>query len=255
MDNLFTYVVVLNWNSDEDTINCIKSLLEVKGNENLKIIVCDNNSNEDSFKKVRNYISNLSNVSSLLINENAIFQYKNTSEKIVLIRNNENYGYAGGNNRGIKFAINQKNMINVWILNNDTIVQKGALISLIEKINSNRNYGVCGCCLVEYESKQRIQGIGGLINKWSFTAKEIGSNIDLEDNIDEVYYENQIDYVIGASFIITKECLLQVGLLCEEYFLYYEEYDYCMRAKQKNFLVGIASKSIVYHKHGASTNK
>ncbi|HDS5990867.1 glycosyltransferase family 2 protein, partial [Escherichia coli] len=63
-----------------------------------------------------------------------------------------------------------------------------------------------------------------------------------------------IDYIIGASMFFSRECLETVGLMNEEYFLYYEELDICLRAKAKNFKLGICSESLVYHKIGASTD-
>ena len=143
----------------------------------------------------------------------------------------------------------------VWILNNDTVVQSDSLKFMLHKFLENNNYGVVGSRLVELENKSNVQGVGGIINPWLCTTKEIGSDLKINDAINEKEFEEKIDYVIGASLLISRDCLENVGLLCEDYFLYYEEIDYCNRARENNFSIGIASQSIVFHAHGASTNK
>lgn len=249
------YVVILNWNSTQDTIHCIKSVLSLNKIKDVTIVVCDNDSKKESYEEIKNFVLDQTNISNLIISENEIPNYKNSNYKIVLIKNEKNYGYAGGNNRGVRFALNQETMQYVWILNNDTEVAPNSLDYLIDKFESNKKYGVVGSKLVEFENRTKVQGIGGVINPKFCTTKEIGNELAIDENIDELNYEKKVDYVIGASMMFNRLCLQQVGLMCEDYFLYYEEIDICNRIRQKNLEVGIASKSIVYHKHGASTGK
>ena len=249
------YIVILNWNSARDTIHCIKSVLNLKKIKDVTIVVCDNDSKKESYEEIKNFVLDQTNISNLIISENEIPNYKNSNYKIVLIKNEKNYGYAGGNNRGVRFALNQETMQYVWILNNDTEVAPDSLDHLIDKFESNKKYGVVGSKLVEFENRTKVQGIGGVINPKFCTTKEIGNELAIDENIDELNYEKKVDYVIGASMMFNRLCLQQVGLMCEDYFLYYEEIDICNRIRQKNLEVGIASKSIVYHKHGASTGK
>lgn len=247
------YIVILNWNSARDTIHCIKSALSLNKIKDVTIVVCDNDSKKESYEEIKNFVLDQTNISNLIISENEIPNYKNSNYKIVLIKNEKNYGYAGGNNRGIRFALNQESMQYVWILNNDTEVASDSLDYLIDKFESNKRYGVVGSKLVEFENRTKVQGIGGAINPKFCTTKEIGSELTIDENIDELSYEKNIDYVIGASMMFSRLCLQKVGLMCEDYFLYYEEIDICNRIKKNNLKVGIASRSIVYHKHGAST--
>lgn len=249
------YVVILNWNSAQDTIHCIKSVLNLNKIKDVIIVVCDNDSKKESYEEIKNFVLDQTNISNLIIAENEIPNYKNSNYKIILIKNEKNYGYAGGNNRGVKYALNQETMQYVWILNNDTEVAPDSLDYLIDKFELNKKYGVVGSKLVEFENRTKVQGVGGVINPKFCTTKEIGNELAIDENIDELNYEKKVDYVIGASMMFNRLCLQQVGLMCEDYFLYYEEIDICNRIRQKNLEVGIASKSIVYHKHGASTGK
>lgn len=248
------YIIVLNWNSAKETIACIQSLVRLNNCDQVRIIVCDNDSKKESHDEIYNFLNISFGNDFFALTEEQAANYA-LIHKVYFIKNKENYGYAGGNNRGIKFALQFSDMKNVWILNNDTIVQPDSLEMMIQKISSDSQYGVIGSRLVELGNKKNVQGIGGVINKWFCTTKEIGGQFKISDEIDEKEFEAKIDYVIGASLLISRKCLEQVGLLCEDYFLYYEEIDYCNRAKQKCFKIGIASKSIIFHEQGVSTSK
>lgn len=250
---IMIYIIVLNWNSAKDTIHCVKSLLKLNRQENIKIIICDNASKTESIEEISQFVLNFDGNKNLIIDENEISKFNNIKNKITLIKNNKNYGYAGGNNRGVNFSLLQDDMQYVWILNNDTEVASDSLDYLIYKFESNEKYGVIGSKLVEFENRTKVQGIGGVINPKFCTTKEIGSELTIDESIDELSYEKNIDYVIGASMMFSRLCLQTVGLMCEDYFLYYEEIDICNRIKKNNLRVGIASRSVVYHKHGAST--
>lgn len=249
------YIVVLNWNSAEDTIHCIKSLLRLNNQEKISIVICDNASKTESIEEICQFVLSFGENESLIINENDILKYKNIKNKITLIKNNENYGYAGGNNRGVKLALFQDDMKYVWILNNDTEVAIDSLDYLVSKFDSNYDYGVVGSKLVNFEDRNKVQAVGGVINPKFCTTKEIGSEFKADDIIDEMQYEQKIDYVVGASMLFSRACIEKVGLMCEDYFLYYEEMDICNRIRQKGLKVGISSQSIIYHKQGASTAK
>lgn len=248
------YIVVLNWNSAKETIACLKSLVNLDDFNNIRIIVCDNDSDVSSIKQIENYLSDFYGNDYISLNEDETLTYK-IDKKFYFIKNFKNYGYAGGNNIGINFALKFERMSYVWILNNDTVVQSDSLKFMLHKFLENNNYGVVGSRLVELENKSNVQGVGGIINPWLCTTKEIGSDLKINDAINEKEFEEKIDYVIGASLLISRDCLENVGLLCEDYFLYYEEIDYCNRARENDFSIGIASQSIVFHAHGASTNK
>lgn len=247
------YIVVLNWNSDQDTIKCIKSLLKLESMYEFKIIVCDNDSKIESSQAIQSYLNIECTDQAISLNEQDIDSYFISNEKIIFVKNQKNYGYAGGNNAGLKLALNQSNMYYCWVLNNDTEVHHHALQALVEKMAANSKIGICGSRLIEMENKNKVQALGGVVNPWFCTTKEIGSELTINDQVNETEWEEKIDFVVGASLFFSRFCLEKVGLLCEDYFLYYEEIDYCNRVKQFGLNVGIAADSIVYHEQGVST--
>lgn len=246
------YIVVLNWNSAEETISCIESLVLVEGNENNRIIICDNNSKNDSYRKILNYLISNFNDDFLELMEDEIYS-SSFNHKFYLIKNKKNYGYAGGNNVGIKFALNSRDMKYVWVLNNDTVVDNNAIQELVKKCDLDKEIGVCGARLVDFYNRKKVQSLGAKINTWFCVTRAIGNNFEKDDVINEKEIETILDFVVGASLFFSRNFLEKVGLLCEDYFLYYEEIDICNRAREYGFKVGVASKSIVYHMEGAST--
>lgn len=255
------YIIVLNWKGAADTIACLNSLFFLK-DVKFHIVVCDNASPDNSYSDIRDWLINQKQQSSgymescsliELTNDDSLHYLIHEEDKsIYLIQTGANLGYAGGNNVGIRFAMNQPDMSYVWILNNDTEVESDSLYYMIKRCGLDHRIGICGSRLVYYHDKQKLQGLGGIINPWLCTTKHYAAfeKSDVVFKDDEV--EKNIDYIIGASMLLSRSLLERVGLLCEDYFLYYEEVDLAQRAKPY-FKIGVASDSVVYHKEGAST--
>lgn len=255
------YIVILNWNGASDTIMCLDSLLELNSNK-FKIVICDNGSTDGSLEKIESWYREKTHSSRLNLpflkmnvveSESSILQ-KNESG-IYLIDIGRNIGYAAGNNVGINFSLIQGDMEYVWLLNNDTEVHPESLSELVHAFTSQSEIGICGSRLVYFSDRGKLQGLGGVFNPVFCSSVHYKANEDATLLFDDEEVSNDIDYVIGASMLISRNVLLEVGNLCEDYFLYYEEIDFCLRAKNKGFRVYCATKSIVYHKEGASTKK
>lgn len=222
------YIILVNWNGWEDTVECLHSL-EKLDYSNSSVIVVDNDSTDHSVKEIKSRFTD-----------------------ITLIENDENKGFAGGNNVGIKYAL-QQNADYVWLLNNDTIVDKQALSALVAYMEEDRKIGICGSKLIYCYQRDTIQALGGgSYNKWLGITKNIGQNKSVDFTYNPKKVEERLDYVGGASMLVSRKFINEIGLLSEEYFLYYEEIDWAIRAKGK-FKLGFAPQSIVYHKEGQST--
>ena len=217
------YIVILNYNNPVDTIECLDSIYRLNYPD-YHVIVCDNLSTDDSEKQILNW------------------KYRVHPINFTFVQTYANKGYAGGNNVGIRFAMEQGDMDYVWILNNDTIVTPESLTALVSKMQSVPAMGICGSKLIYLWDKTRVQSLGGRFNKYFGTTRHIVKERDLA----------KLEFVVGASMLISKEFLDDIGLFCEDYFLYYEEMDLAMRAKGK-YTMGCALDSVVYHKEGAST--
>lgn len=221
------HIVILNWNGREDTIECLESLREL-GYENARVVVVDNASTDDSVREISNEFPGIT------ILESAV-----------------NLGFAGGNNIGIRHAM-ERGTDYIWLLNNDTVVENGALTALINRAAEDSSIGLCGSTLLYYSQKETIQALGGgTYNKWFGISRHIGQGRSSNRQICTDDVENKMDYIVGASMLVSAEFVEEVGFLNEEYFLYYEELDWAVRGRDL-FRLGYARDSIVYHKEGAS---
>ncbi len=262
------YIIILNYNGWRDTIECLESVLK-NDYKNYQIIVVDNNSPNKSMDYIKSWADGKQEV---IYDENS--QLKHLSQPhepkpldyvyytkdeatqggdkgreakhknpLIFIQAGRNGGFAAGNNLGIKYALAKNDFEYIWLLNNDTVIEKDSLFSIVNYANKNE-IGICGSALMYFDNPNKIQAYGGIINRFFGTAKH---------NLDKNEINKKLDYVVGASFLINKKVISKIGLLPEEYFLYYEETDYCFNAQNNAFKIGIDSNSIVYHKEGRST--
>lgn len=252
------YIIVLNWQGAADTLACLNSLVHLR-DVNYKIVICDNSSPDNSYAIIRDGLRQHKVYKECTLvemtraeAERSVISYEG-KHAIFLIQTGANLGYAGGNNVGIRFAMNQSDVDYIWILNNDTEVEPNSLYKLVLMCESDPVIGICGSTMVYFDAPNCIQSIGGTYNKLLMTTKNIGGDLDINKPISKCEL-GAIDYVIGASMLIPVRVLSKVGLLCEDYFLYYEEIDICNRIKNYKYKISVCTESIVRHKVGASTN-
>lgn len=251
------YIIILNWKGAEDTLACLNSLAHLRGVE-YRLIICDNASPDRSYEKIRDGVQSspyYKNAPLVELNREDSERYIISTDElntIFLIQTGHNLGYAGGNNVGIRFALNQADMQYVWLLNNDTEVDPDALLHMVQRCQSEPRIGICGSRLVYFHDRAHLQGLGGIYNRWLGTTRHYAAYAPSDTVYDDDKVSADIDYVIGASMLLTRPLLEQVGLLCEDYFLYFEELDISYRAKTFGYIHHVVTSAIVYHKEGAS---
>lgn len=274
--NSNVFILILNWNGWKDTIECLESLFKIDC-ENFKVIVCDNNSSDDSIEYIKNWADGkhvaqiqtdsdeIKAITNPPVSKPIEYAFYNRSEaeaggsssdfskKLIIIQTGDNLGFAGGNNVGLRYALSKDDFDYIWILNNDTVVKQDSLLHLINKMSENREMGICGSTVLFYDRPDILQTSGGgTYNKWLGTPRNLGTYQQFKPkSINEQLIVSRMSYVYGASMLVSKEFLVSVGLMSEEYFLFYEELDWAMRARGK-FTLGYASKSLIYHKEGRS---
>jgi GT2 family glycosyltransferase len=264
------YIIVLNWNGWRDTIECLESLMRLDY-ENFRVIVCDNASEDDSLDRIADWAggslaAGCSNpalrgltvppypkpISFLRIKQGDRVSLESRSETLFLVQTGANLGFAGGNNVGLRLALGAGDLDYAWLLNNDTVVEPGALSNLVGTMQMRSDVGLCGSTLLYYHSPRNVQALGGSIfNHWTARGGHIGLGLNVDDVPPHRVVEHRMKYVVGASMFVRNSFLEQIGLLDERYFLYFEEIDWAKRAKGL-FALGYCPGSIVYHKEGAS---
>lgn len=204
-------IILLSWNSKQMLGDCLRGLLKW---ESSPVYVVDNSSEDGSPEYI---VENFPTVH--------------------LIRSPINLGFAAGNNLGIKKAL-QDGCDGVFLLNNDTIIDKPFLQPCVEVLQKDPSVGIVGPVIVEGESPDVIQCRGGVISPWRLSFPYLGAGEKY------VYSDNysQVGYVLGAAMLIRKEVIEKTDGLDPEYYpAYVEEADLCYRAG----LLGY--KSVVTH--------
>jgi len=273
MTDSCTYVILLNWNGWRDTIACLESVFQSAGT-NFRVVVCDNNSSDESLSKITDWAGGL--IETDLPEHNRLRRFlggvnrpiehvtltatavnsgcvADNNAPLIMIDNEDNGGFAAGNNVGLRYALAQPDMSHVWVLNNDTLVDPSCLANMLRRLQRESTPRVCGSIIHFYDNPKTIQAIGGsCFNDRTGVASQTEGRFRPEHELDDCHIiEEKIDYLSGCSMLIPRSLLERVGLLNEDYFLYYEEIDWFTRAGVSSQPC-IAVDAHVYHREGGS---
>ena len=267
-------IIVLNWNGWEHTIECLESVYQ-NTYPNYEVVVVDNASTDDSIEKIKEYAAGHISISSPYVAYDPsnkpihVVEYTNRyiedksfgidtaldeippNKKMILIKNDENYGFAEGNNIGIRYAL-KTGADYILLLNNDTVVDKDFLSELVKVMESNKKIGIAGSKILDYNNPSIVQCTGGYINWWLGNIKEYKYIVDNRKDKENII---ERDFVWATSVLIKREVFETVGLLDPFFFFGIEEYDFCTRAKKGGFRIVYVPKSKIWHKGRASSTK
>lgn len=265
-------IIILNWNGWKDTTECLESLHRIDY-PNYNVIIVDNKSEDNSLDMIRRYCQGQLVVKS----EFFIYDPKNKPFNIVeyskdeieyfkldhdfdeslrniyIIKNDQNYGFAQGNNIGINFALKNLDPEYVLLLNNDTVVDKRFLDELIQFNDTDEKIGFSGPKTYYYNyngSSNVLDFAGGKINLLKGEAIRLG-----EKELDNGQYNLPmiVDYIQGSCLLIKRDVLSDIGLLNPYYFTYWEESDLCLRGLRKGYKSFYVPSAKIWHKSGVSS--
>ncbi|MFL0251739.1 glycosyltransferase family 2 protein [Clostridium neuense] len=221
------FIVILNYNTINDTLECITSLKNIDY-INYEIVVVDNSETVDCYNLLKDKFN----------------EYK-------IIRTDENLGYANGNNIGIKYALDN-GADYICVLNNDVVVEENFLSKTVEVLNNNKDVGIAGPCICEYKDRSKVQCAGASISLYTGLTRRVGKGMSY-DNKDK---ENMVvDFLGGACFVCKRQVFEKIGLIPENYFLFFEETEFCIRAQKAGYKLLCVYGSKVYHKGSATISK
>ena len=211
------YVIILNWNGRDDTLSCLSSLQEVTTPHN--VVVIDNGSTDNSAQVIPSSFSN-----------------------IHFIKTGDNLGYAEGNNVGIRYALENKADF-IFILNNDTTVKPNILEAFLK-----RDAPIQGGKAHLMSDPKTLDHLGGNWNAKKGEFELVGAKAPASE------WKNPItlDYVCGVALFVKAEVFKKIGLFEPRFFLFWEESDFCMRAKREGYSATVCPEAILYHKVSAS---
>jgi len=249
-------IILVNWKRASDTCACITSLERTTGVEWLAV-VCENGSPDNSASELQSFLAEkyTERIRSPATVPQVFDYYAEDSviPRVTLVLSLTNLGFAGGNNLAYHHAPADIKAEFVWFLNNDTEVEPDTLSRMIERMKQDPSIGICGNTIVYAYDRKTVQVLGGVIySPWSSLVREIGNGKTWPCTVDVNAVEARMRYVSGASALVTSEFINRVGLMCEDYFLYYEEIDWAERGRKAGFRLGYAPQAVVFHKEGAA---
>jgi len=222
MDNPRTLIIVLHYGSIEDTLACLDSLRRSVVSP-FDLFVVNNGPDKE--------------VESILKAKHPDVVYHNAGLET---------GFAAGNNIGLRFSLERGYRYSL-VLNNDTIAEQDFLRPLTQVMEKDRSIAMAGPAMYFYNNKEQLWSCGGWICEWSGHISGISDLGQLSSDAADV------DYLPGACILVRNSALGKIGLMCEEYFLAYEEADWAIQARRARFKVVACAKSVLLHKGGVSS--
>ncbi len=236
-------VVIVNYKTAQLTINCLQSLQEeVKQLPSVQVVIVDNASGVGSVEQIQSAIAE-----------------QHWQSWVSVIPAEKNGGYAYGNNLAIRPALGSEHPPDfVWLLNPDTVIRPNALINLVNFMQAHPDVGIAG---------SRLEDLDETPQRSAFRFPSLGSEFDRGLRLGIVTQllkkwvvappvsetDCQTDWVAGASMIIRRAVFDSVGLMDENYFLYFEEVDYCLQAQRAGWPCWYVPESRVVHFVGQSS--
>jgi GT2 family glycosyltransferase len=223
-------VLTLNWNNYPDTKKCLSSLLNLYYAGQLEIICIDNGSTDGSFVRIQEEFRGV--------------------KGIRFIQNKINLGYAGGINVGIAYVIEKESADFVWLLNNDIVVDVDSLDKLVDGMQLHPNAGMAGPTIY-YDGSDRIM-------EQCYDLSLVRGRFMLKTNLDtnaviEIDPNKGQRNITDAAVFFRMTTLKDLGLLPEEYFMYYEVVAWHELIKRTPWQYLYVGPSRVWHKRNASS--
>lgn len=221
-------IVLLNLNGYVDTSDCIQSLEQIDY-PNYEIIVVDNGSSDGSGERVAIEFPAV----RMIVSEN-------------------NLGFTGGNNLGTRHAL-ERGADYVLLLNNDTVVDPGFLSHMVDVAEHDPAIGLVGPKIFYFSEPKRIWYAGGDVNLAAGSCNHVG-----KDKIDDGRRFSKVSdtgFITGCAFLVKASVLREIGLLDDKLFVYWEDTDFCERARKRGYRRVFVPQSHVWHKVSRTCGK
>ncbi|MXX04577.1 MAG: glycosyltransferase family 2 protein, partial [Gemmatimonadetes bacterium] len=216
-------IVILNWNRVADTLECLESLARMNY-PSYSIVVVDNGSTDGS--------------------PEAIERWGREHLPVKQIRNAENRGFVRGSNQGMRHALST-NTDYVYLLNNDTVVEPDALSLLVASAERSGDVGMVGPKIYQYGKDNVLDSAGTRAIPWLAQGFLIGHG---EKDQGQYDHPGEMPYVTGTALLVKRTVLEKVGLMDEDYFCYFDDFDWGLKAREAGYWLLLEPRAVVHHK-------
>lgn len=255
-------VVVVTFEADDIITDCLESLLASAGGVDLRIVVADNASSDQTVKTIRDWAGGTRPPPPVAgdipytpvphgpvpLVEGAAAVGNLGRGEIGLITSSENLGFAGGVNLGLRALMANPDVTCFWVLNPDCMAGAGTAKRLQDRAQAAGRFGIIGGRVYYTTPPDMIQADGGRVNLWTgicnpCNLRKVGKDVPAPD-------QASLDYIVGSHMFVSRDFIEQAGFMPEDYFLYYEEVDWSLRRGDLPLL--FEPEAAVYH-HGGHT--
>lgn len=231
-------IIIVNWNTGKLLAACLRSLQQLPEQELIsQIIIVDNDSHDDS-----------------IADAEAVAVQK----KIIFVQAEKNFGFAAANNLGIKQVVNP--LADIFLLNPDTEVERGAILKMVADLKHNPRIGIVGAHLrhpnhTTQPSIRQFPTLAVFVIQFLklhhlLPELRVWQQYMMQNfNYDQVAH---VDQVMGAAMLIRRKAWDQLQGLDEDFFIWFEEVDFCRRAKNRGWLVQYEPEASIIHHGGVS---
>lgn len=221
-------VILVNYNGKQYNTACIGSLLKQRGGHEIRIIIVDNGSQDDSMQIIQDQFGEDSRIETIFLDDN--------------------YGFSSANNVGIRRA-GEWGADYVLLLNNDTEVREDLLTELLACADRHPD-SMIAPKIYYSEKRDVLWSAGGEVSPLIRKVRHIG--LDQKDT-GQYDKERRIGFATGCCLLLPRAVIERAGLLDERFFLYYEDTEYCFRLRERGIDIWYCPQARLYHKVGASS--
>lgn len=214
-------IVVLNWNNRDDTLSCLESLRGLDY-PSFDVVVVDNGSTDDSVATIRE-----------------------RHPEVTVLEARRNLGFTGGNNLGLRWALDC-GADYALLLNNDTELTASFLTLLVAAAEEDPRIGIASPLILYHDRPDTIWSAGGRIDWLRGSASMIGL-----DELDRGQFgttPHNVDFVTGCALLVKADVMRRLGLLDERFFAYYEDTEWCVRARHAGYRTVLVPRARIWHK-------
>jgi hypothetical protein len=222
-------VIVLNWNTPQDTLDCLKSLKGLSY-PNYQVLVIDNGSSDHSVEFLTDFVQSHS--------------------QFTLFSTGENLGFSGGVNYGID-AAQHLGACYIWLLNSDTEVAPDCLDALVTAMERDPAVAIAGSQIFLQSQRNVIWHAGATFIRGINQPRHLGMGANQNDP--RYSKTSPVDYVTGCSLLVRARVIQQIGKLDDRFYLYYEEADFCYRSRRQGWKILYVAESQLWHKVAGSS--
>ncbi|MCK5877102.1 MAG: glycosyltransferase family 2 protein, partial [Candidatus Marithrix sp.] len=235
-------IIIVTWNKKQYVLDLLNSITTLERSDySIDILVVDNASEDGTAETI-----------------------KNNYPQVNLICNPENIGGTGGFNTGLKWAFSNDNYQYLWLLDNDVLVHKQALVELVNVLEANPDIAIAGSTMLQLDYPWRINEMGAFIDRvtgklilsrhletvpsWQGSSAQdlLEKDGDLTKHLVHCQPYMDVEYVAAASLLINAKVAKQAGIW-RDYFIHFDDVEWCLRIADMGYRVVVSAKSLIWH--------